>query len=146
MPRIENANIAEHLSAAVDEVPVVEPHPSTIKRVELARRHVAITFDDDSTLTMRMSASETGVLVREATPGTSYVQVRYIGASGQGGASGSYTYIDPGLGLKVGELVDVPTFFQEHNAAIVTELGPGKYGPSAFDNIRTVGGRYRLES
>lgn len=66
------------------------------------------------------------------------VQVRYVGQDGLK----TYTYTDPFGDLEVGELVDVPTRYEEHNAAIVVALGRGRY---TGDGPRVVNGRYSLE-
>lgn len=51
----------------------------------------------------------------------SYVQVEFDG----GGSY--YTYRDPSGTLEVGDLVDVPTRYDEHNVAQVKRLGRGDY-------------------
>lgn len=62
-----------------------------------------------------------------------YVQVEFAGSSGS-----LYTYVDPGLNLQVGDIVDVPTRIESHNLAIVCKLGDGYNGKAE----RCVLGRY----
>lgn len=78
-----------------------------------------------------------------------YVQVEFAGTAQVGPtyyARGRlYTYIDPGFDLKVGDLVDVPTKYEDHNIAIVRELGPGKASLAPFV-VKEVGARFYRES
>lgn len=53
-----------------------------------------------------------------------YVRVEFCGG---GSAPYLYTYEDIGLGLEIGDLVDVPTKYEEHNLAQVKALGRGVY-------------------
>jgi hypothetical protein len=53
-----------------------------------------------------------------------YVRVEFIGGSY---SSSLYCYEDPGLDLKIGDLVDVPTQYEEHNVAQVKALGRGSW-------------------
>lgn len=62
--------------------------------------------------------------VEEIDLGT-YVRVEFLG--GGGSAPYLYTYQDIGLDLEVGDLVDVPTKYEEHNIAQVKALGRGAY-------------------
>jgi hypothetical protein len=64
--------------------------------------------------------------IREVEDG-SLVQVKYVCGSRPGNYH--YTYRDPGLGLKVGDLVRVPVVSGEQ-IAVVTQLGRGSWkGP-----------------
>lgn len=63
-----------------------------------------------------------------------YVQVQFV----NGFNSQLYTYIDPSGALAVGDLVDVPTQYEEHNLVVVKRLGDGYKGRSKMK----VSGKY----
>ncbi len=73
-----------------------------------------------------------------------YVQVQFVDPDPYLAAVRGklYTYVDPGLGLEVGDLVDVPTVYQDHNVAVVKSLGDGYAGRAK----REVGARYVRET
>jgi hypothetical protein len=59
-----------------------------------------------------------------------YVQVQFLSGPDSYSRSKLYTYIDPGMGLAPGDLVDVPTNYHDHNVAMVKELGRGSWPKS----------------
>lgn len=69
-----------------------------------------------------------------------YVQVEFINKL-RGAAAMLYTYIDPGLNLKVGDLVDVPSRFGDNNFAIVRKLGADNVDLANFI-VKEVSARY----
>jgi len=77
-----------------------------------------------------------------------YVQVEFAGTASVGPsyyARGNlYTYIDPGFDLKVGDVVDVPTKYEDHNIATVRELGPGKSALAGYV-VKEVAARFTKE-
>ena len=77
-----------------------------------------------------------------------YVQVEFAGTASVGPthyARGRlYTYIDPGFGLKIGDLVDVPTQYEDHNIAVVRELGPDNKRLAGYI-VKEVSARYYKE-
>lgn len=74
-----------------------------------------------------------------------YVQVEFLAPLSEGNSYASprrYTYVDPGLNLKVGDIVDVPTRYNDHNLAVVKSLQDGYDGRAE----RCVLARYFKES
>lgn len=68
-----------------------------------------------------------------------YVQVLFLnpGNGFQHCEGKLYTYIDPGFGLKVGDLVNVPTVYKPENIAQVKKLGDG-FGGRARAEVQAV--------
>lgn len=71
-----------------------------------------------------------------------YVQVQFLGGDPYfyQVQNKLYTYVDPGFNLRVGDLVDVPTRYSQHNVAIVKKLGDGFTGQAR----KEVNGKYAL--
>lgn len=66
----------------------------------------------------------------------SFVQVKF----GPYASRRTYTYVDPGLDLRVGDIVLIDTFYQDNAEAEVVALGPGDYdGP--FKAVKALAAR-----
>ena len=68
------------------------------------------------------------------------VRVRFVNSDGRAQVPGGYSYIDPFGNLEVGDLVDVPTKYSNHNLAAVVGFGRGALAPSS--RLKTVSAKY----
>lgn len=68
-------------------------------------------------------------LIEEIDPNR-YVQIEFLGGPSDYPYKKLYTYIDPFGDLEVGDVVDVPTVYEDHNLAVVKKIGDGYKGKS----------------
>jgi hypothetical protein len=79
--------------------------------------------------------AELETLKRENEP--DFVQVRYLGS-----VASLYTYIDPGFGLKTGDIVVVSNKYRSHILAYVANVGRSMDGyPGPFSEVEYIIGR-----
>ena len=65
----------------------------------------------------------TGDALIEEIDSNCYVQIEFLGGPYDHPYKKLYTYIDPFGDLEVGDVVDVPTVYEDHNLAVVNHIG-----------------------